>query len=183
MSYINASTEVNRVKLVLILATSVTKTDGVYTPAESDFIASASNADGSMVAANNGIVVPGLQDVTINNAAGSFRWKQMDQSGENVITTNSTNSISGNFVLDPTTFWGSGSGAAGKGIFGLSNERIEVGFLVAPSGVSDGQTVLMGTGFISSLAPTASADNPVWVSPVTLEVNGDYTTAVTTIAV
>lgn len=179
MAYINASSEVNRVKLVLILATDMAGA----TPVETDFIATASNTDGSMTPANNGILVPGLQDVTINNSNGSFRWKQMDQSGENVITTNATNSLSGNFVLDPTTFWGSGSGAAGEGVFGLSNNRIQVAFLVAPSGVTDGQTVLMGTGYISALAPTASADSPVWVSPITVEVNGDYYTAITAVAV
>lgn len=184
MAYINASSEVNRVKLVLIHASSVTVDgNGNYAPVEGDFILSAVNATGAMVADNDGILVPGLQDVTINNANGSFRWKQMDQSGENVITTNATNSLSGNFVLDPQTFWGTGgAGAAGDGIFKLSNNRIPVGFMVAPSGVSDGQTILMGTGYLSALAPTASADSPVWVSPITLEVNGDYFTAVTTIA-
>jgi hypothetical protein len=29
-----------------------------------------------------------------------------------------------------------------------------------------------GQGFISSLAPTASPDAPVWVTPMTLAVNG-----------
>jgi hypothetical protein len=39
----------------------------------------------------------------------------------------------------------------------------------------------MGNGFISALAPTTSADSPVWVSPITLEVNGDYITYKTTL--
>ena len=92
-----------------------------------------------------------------------------------VITTNATNSLSGNFVLDTLDFWGDGSGAlaADEGIFKLSNDRTQIAFLIAPSGVVD-QTVIMGTGFISALAPTVSADSPVWVSPITIEVNGDY---------
>lgn len=187
MAYINATTAVNRVKLLIIKASDATVTDGVITPIEGDFITAASNSTGSITTVANGaIVVPGLQDVTVNNSNGSFRWKQLDQSGENVITTNATNSLSGNFVLDPTTFWGDSSKTAGEanyeGIFKLSNDRTEVAFLIAPSGVTDGNTILMGTGFVSSLAPTVSADSPVWVSPITIEVNGDYRKAVAAVA-
>ena len=174
MAYINASSALTRVKLFLIKDADAT-TPG--TPVEADFMTAVSASTGAvtLTTANGPIVVPGLQDVTINNANGSFRWKQLDQSGENVITTNATNSLSGNFVLDPTTFWGTGGGslADDDGIFKLSNDRVQVAFLIAPEGVVD-KTVLMGTGFISALAPTVSADSPVWVSPITIEVNGDF---------
>jgi hypothetical protein len=174
MAYINASSALTRVKLFIIKDADAT-TPG--TPVEADFYTAVNATTGvvTLTSANGPIVVPGLQDVTINNANGSFRWKQLDQSGENVITTNATNSLSGNFVLDPLTFWGDGSGtlAADEGIFKLSNDRTQIAFLIAPEGVVD-KTVLMGTGFISALAPTVSADSPVWVSPITVEVNGDY---------
>ena len=174
MAYINASSALTRVKLFLIKDADAT-TPG--TPVEADFMTAVNATTGAvtLTTANGPIVVPGLQDVTINNANGSFRWKQLDQSGENVITTNATNSLSGNFVLDPTTFWGTGGGslADDDGIFKLSNDRTQVAFLIAPEGVID-KTVLMGTGFISALAPTVSADSPVWVSPITIEVNGDF---------
>lgn len=181
MAYINASTAVNRVKLVIIKASALAGA----TPAETDFYSAASNTTGAITTvANDAIVVPGLQDVTINNANGSFRWKQLDQSGENVITTNATNSLSGNFVLDPSTFFGAGAGtgAALDGIFKLSNNRTAVAFLMAPEGVTDGKRVFVGTGFISALAPTVSADSPVFVSPITIEVNGDYTVLTTAVA-
>jgi hypothetical protein len=174
MAYINASSALTRVKLFIIKNADAT-TPG--TPVEADFYTAVNASTGvvTLTTANGPIVVPGLQDVTINNANGSFRWKQLDQSGENVITTNATNSLSGNFVLDPLTFWGDGSGslAADEGIFKLSNDRTQIAFLIAPEGVID-KTVLMGTGFIGALAPTVSADSPVWVSPITIEVNGDY---------
>ena len=32
-----------------------------------------------------------------------------------------------------------------------------------------------GVGFITGLAPSVSADAPVWVSPFTITVDGDYT--------
>lgn len=184
MAYINATTAVNRVKLVIVKAADLATAGS---PIETDFYSAASNTTGNITTVANGaIVVPGLQDVTVNNANGSFRWKQLDQSGENVITTNATNSLSGNFVLDPLTFWGDSSKTAGEanyeGIFKLSNDRTEVAFLIAPSGITDGNAILLGTGFISALAPTVSADSPVWVSPITLEVNGDYTKSVAAVA-
>jgi hypothetical protein len=181
MAYINATTAVNRVKLVLIKASAMAGS----TPVETDFITAASNTTGLITTvAHDGIVVPGLQDVTINNSNGSFRWKQLDQSGENVITTNASNSLSGNFVLDPSTFFGSGTGggAGQDGIFKLSNDRTQVAFLIAPEGVTDGKKLFMGTGFISALAPKVSADSPVFVSPITIEVNGDYTLATAAVA-
>ncbi len=173
MAYINASSAVSRVKLVLIRAEDMAGA----TPVETDFYTAASNTTGAITTvANDAIVVPGLQDVTLNNSTGAFRWKQLDQAGENVITTNASNSLSGNFVLDPATFFGSGTGAgAGQdGIFKLSNDRVQVAFLLAPEGVTDGKKLFMGTGFVSALAPKVSADSPVWVSPITVEVNGDY---------
>jgi len=183
MAYINASSALTRVKLFIIKDADAT-TPG--TPVEADFYTAVDAGTGAitLTTANGPILVPGLQDVTINNANGSFRWKQLDQSGENVITTNSTNSLSGNFVLDPNTFWGTGGGALADddGIFKLSNDRTAIAFLIAPEGVID-KNVLMGTGFISALAPTVSADSPVWVSPLTIEVNGDYIKYTSTLAV
>ena len=132
MAYINASSAVNRVKLVLIHQADMAGS----TPVETDFYTAASNTTGAITTvAHDAIVVPGLQDVTINNANGSFRWKQLDQSGENVITTNATNSLSGNFVLDPNTFFGSGTGggAGQDGIFKLSNDRVAVNHNVIPN--------------------------------------------------
>ncbi|CAB4158702.1 hypothetical protein UFOVP700_26 [uncultured Caudovirales phage] len=183
MAYINASSALTRVKLFIIKDADAT-TPG--SPVEADFMTAVSASTGAitLTTSNGPIVVPGLQDVTINNANGSFRWKQLDQGGENVITTNATNSLSGNFVLDPATFWGAGAGAlaTNDGIFKLSNDRTQVAFLIAPEGVVD-KTVLLGTGFISALAPTVSADSPVWVSPITIEVNGDFIKFNSTLAV
>jgi hypothetical protein len=181
MAYINASTAVNRVKLVIIKMADIAGS----TPTESDFYSAASNSTGAITTvANDAITVPGLQDITINNSNGSFRWKQLDQSGESVITTNATNTLSGNFVLDPTTFFGDGTagGAGQDGIFKLSNDRTQVAFLMAPEGVTAGKKLFIGNGFISALAPTVSADSPVFVSPLTLEVNGDYTLVTAAIA-
>jgi len=44
---------------------------------------------------------------------------------------------------------------------------------------SDGSAgkYLEGNGYVTGLAPTVSADEPVWVSPVTISITGDYTVA------
>jgi hypothetical protein len=178
MAYINATTQQNWVKLVLI------KWDGTATESltSTNFYTAVDSGTGALTLATGAIELTGLQDVTINNANGSFRWKTLSQQGENVITTVSTNSVSGNFVLDPTLFFGTTPGTnttiATGGVFGYSNSRIQVAFMVAPSGATTGQTpdnyLIMGNGFISALAPKVSADSPVWVSPITIEVNGNY---------
>lgn len=182
MAYINATTKQNWVKLVLVKYDAASHTQDQLTA--SDFY-TAVGADGELALAPGAIELTGLQDVTINNSNGSFRWKSLSQEGENVITTVSTNSLSGNFVLDPTLFFGTTgatTSAVTAGVFGLSNKRIQVAFMIAPSGAVTAQTpdnyLLMGNGFISSLAPKVSADSPVWVSPITVEVNGDYKLAV-----
>lgn len=181
MAYINATTQQNWVKLVLIKYDSTAHS----TLTGSDFYSAVDAGTGALTLVSGAIELTGLQDVTINNANGSFRWKTLSQQGENVITTVSTNSISGNFVLDPTLFFGTTPGTnttiVTGGIFGYSNSRTQVAFMIAPSGATTAQTpdnyLIMGTGFISALAPKVSADSPVWVSPLTVEVNGDYTLA------
>lgn len=178
MAYINATTTVNRVKLVLVKYDATAHA----TLEKADFFSAANATTGELTLAAGAIELTGLQDVTINNANGSFRFKTLSQSGENVITTVSTNSLSGNFVLDSTLFFGTTGAtttAITAGIFGLSNTRTQVAFMIAPSGAAAGATpdnyLIMGNGFVSSLAPKVSADSPIWVSPLTIEVNGDYT--------
>jgi hypothetical protein len=85
-----------------------------------------------------------------------------------------------NIVLDQTTFFGTGSGtpvAINKGIFGLSKDKQLVEFQLYLGDTSAGGAgkTLGGFGYITGLALTASADAPVWVSPVTLTISGDYT--------
>lgn len=181
MAYINATTAVNRVKLVLVKYDATAHA----TLSASDFYSAVDSTTGALTLVSGAIELTGLQDVTINNANGSFRWKQLDKAGESVITTVSTNSLSGNFVLDPTLFFGTTGAtttAVTAGLFGLSNSRTQVAFMIAPSGAATGATpdnyLIMGNGFVSSLAPKVSADSPVWVSPVTVECNGDYTVEV-----
>ena len=127
----------------------------------------------SISTTSSGYIVPALQDVTINNAAGVFNWTQLDVFSQLAVSTPATNSVSANLVLDSTTFFtGSGSTA---GLFDLSNDATEVQFRVYFNGRGVGAKYVSGSGYITNLAPTVNPTAPVWVSPITISVNGDLT--------
>lgn len=165
MSYINAATAGNFVKVLI-------RVNAGTAPSFSDFYASGAVTSGTLD-------VPALQDITIDNKPAVYRWQQLDSSSDHVVTAPTVNALTANFVLDPATFFGSGSGstATGKGILNLSNDKIRLDFLVAFSGLTDtgNDHYVMGSGYFSNLSPTIKANQPVWVSPLTVEVDGAYT--------
>jgi hypothetical protein len=137
--------------------------------------------------------VPALQDVTVNAANDVFTWSQLDSSAKLQVATTSTNSISMNVVVDPATFFGtsltaaSTGTAAEQGLLGFSRNKTKIAFALRfLDSVPDGTTTttndrwIKGQGYITGLAPTVSADAPVWVTPVTITVTGEYLVAATT---
>ena len=130
---------------------------------------------------DSGTTIPALQDVTVNNANDVFTWTQLDSGSKQQIATTATNSLGMNLVLEQTTFFGDATAAANTaalaGIFGLSKDKTKVSFslyLGDTDGGSTGKTI-SGDGYITGLAPTVSADAPVWVTPITVTVDGEYT--------
>lgn len=131
------------------------------------------------------LTVPALQDVTINAANDVFTWSQLDSTAKKQVATTSTNSISMNLVVDPDSFFGTVLAAAQtgtvaeQGLLGLSRNKTLVTFSLKfqEGGASD--KFIKGTGYITGLAPTVSADAPVWVTPVTITVTGEYTSSAT----
>jgi hypothetical protein len=126
------------------------------------------------------LTVPAIQDITVNNANDVFTWTQLDSGSKLQVATTATNDLSLNLVLDQTVFFGTGAGAdvaVNKGIFGLSKEKTLVHFSLYMGDTSTGGAgkTLAGNGYVTGLAPTVSADSPVWVGPVTITVTGDYT--------
>ncbi len=129
-----------------------------------------------------------LQDVTITASTGVFSWADFCSLDMNKLPTPADNEISMNVVIDPETYFGNGSAATGsaanEGMAGLSQNKIPVQFLVVwnnndvaniiDGGLSNitGAAWSSGEGFITSLAPTASPEAPVWVTPCTIAVNG-----------
>lgn len=135
------------------------------------------------VVGDTGLDVPAMQDVTINNANDVFTWSQLNSGSKFQIATTATNSLSMNIVLDQTAFFGDTSADANTaerlGIFGLSRDKAKVSFELFLGNEDDGGAgkTISGEGYVTGLAPTVSADSPVWVSPITITVTGDYTVA------
>ena len=131
------------------------------------------------------LTVPALQDLTINAANDVFTWDQLDSTAKKQIATTSTNSISMNLVVDPDSFFGTTLASvqtdtvAAQGLLGLSRNKTLVTFVLKfqEGGASD--KFIKGTGYITGLAPTVSAAAPVWVSPITITVTGEYTVSAT----
>lgn len=129
---------------------------------------------------DTGYFLPALQDITLNAANDVFTWTQLDTASKLQIATTATNSLAMNLVLDQDAFFGKSSATAGsaekKGVFGLSSDKDLVKFTLFLGKTSTGAAgkTVTGEGYITGLAPTVSADSPVWVSPITLTVTGDY---------
>lgn len=165
MAYINAATSGNFVRL-LITTTISGSLD------QADFITSGVPSAGVLD-------VPALQDINLTNAPATFRWRQLDSLSENVVTTVSTNTVAGNLVLDPATFFGTtgpaGTTAAALGLFNLANNKTLIYFMICMNGTSSTDRAFLGQGYITNLAPSVSADSPVFVSSFTIEVDGNFT--------
>lgn len=128
--------------------------------------------------AAGGMEVPFIQDITVNASTGVTRYKTLDSSSEKAFTTPSTNQITLNALVDEDVFFGSANttnSIANDGLFGTSNSKNTVFFSVAFEGTGSGGTKITGSGFISGLAPNASMDQAVFITPVTIEVDGDLT--------
>lgn len=127
------------------------------------------------------LVLPALQDITVNNSNDVFTWTQLDTGSKLQIATTATNSLAMNLVLDKTYFFGNSAATPNSapqlGVFGLSKNKTLVNFTLYMGDDSLGNTgpTISGNAYVTGLAPTVSADAPVWVSPVTLTVTGEYT--------
>lgn len=133
----------------------------------------------NILAEANTITLSNLQDITVTNNQGSFRYQTLDTQSEKVVLTVATNSIGLNLVVDEVQFFGDGANAStliNEGLFGTSNGKTEIDFRVYFEGDSiSGNKYISGSGFITGLAPTVNPGAPLWVTPVTIEVNGDLT--------
>ena len=127
----------------------------------------------------NAISVPFLQDITVTNSTGVYSYTTFSDVDMRKLSTPADNEISTNVVLDSETYFGNSSATTGTAAYyGLSDISINkrpVYFEVYYSGNATGAYFTSGAGFITSLAPTTSPDAPVWVSPLTVAVDGSLT--------
>jgi hypothetical protein len=61
---------------------------------------------------------------------------------------------------------------ANNGILESSIKKDQIKFRVDLGGTT--AKTIEGEGYITGLAPTTSADSPVWISPITITVTGEY---------
>ena len=136
-------------------------------------------------AGTNGLVIPLMQDVTVNASPGIVRYSVLDNASSKAFTTVNENSISGNMLLDEDTFFGPAAAGglntiADDGLFKTSTDKTEIFFSIAFQGSDVGDHYISGQGFISGLAPTASMDAAIWLTPIEIVVNGELTKALAT---
>ena len=128
------------------------------------------------------LVVPFGQDITVNATPGTVRYSTLDSTSSSAFTTVNENGLSLNLLVDETVMFGAGSNvnlAVQDGLFGVSKNKQEISFSVSFTGTgTTGDIFLSGRGFIGGLAPTASIDGAVWLSPVEIIVNGELTKTV-----
>lgn len=140
---------------------------------------------GTLTLGGSPLTVPALQDITVNAANDIFTWTQLDSTAKKQVATTSTNSVAMNLVCDDASFFGTILSAAQtgtvaeQGILGLSRNKTLVTFSLKMMENGAADRFLKGQGYITGVAPKISADQPVWVSPVTITVTGEYTVSAT----
>ena len=125
----------------------------------------------------NGMQVPFVQDITVNATPGTVRYSTLDSTSSSAFTTVNENSISLNVLVDEAVMFGSSNttnSVAKNGLLPTSIAKTEVFFSVSVTGSGTaGDINLNGKGFIGGLAPSASIDGAVWLSPMEIIVNGE----------
>jgi hypothetical protein len=138
-------------------------------------------ADTFDVVPANVVTVPFMQDITVNNSTGTFRFKTLASGSESVVTTPATNQLSLNAIVDDAVFFGEGAVNGSlviNGVLGTSKNKTKIGFRAYFDGTDAGSRYMEGVGFISGLAPTVNPDSPLWITPISVEVDGDFTSTV-----
>jgi len=127
------------------------------------------------------LVIPFVQDVTITNSTGVYSYTTFADADTRKLSTPADNEISMNVVIDDMAYFGNATATANSaayyGIATLSTSKVAVDFTIYWAGQTVGSTdrITTGSGFISGLAPTTSPDAPVWITPVTIAVDGGLT--------
>ena len=127
----------------------------------------------------DGLVVPLRQDLTISATPGTVRYSTLDSSSSSAFTTVNENEVSFNMLVDEAVMFGTGGSTANdiadNGLFTTSKNKTQINFSVAFEGADSTDHYWEGVGFIGGLAPTASIEGAVWLSPGSIIVNGELT--------
>jgi hypothetical protein len=137
------------------------------------------------VTGDTGLTIPFIQDLTITNSTGVYSYTTFTDIDTRKLSTPADNEVSTNVVIDDVAYFGDSAETAGTaanlGISSLSVNKTPITFTIYWAGQTAGTTdrITTGSGFITSLAPTTSPDAPVWVTPLTIAVDGTMTTSTT----
>ena len=127
----------------------------------------------------DGLEIPLLQDLTISATPSTVRYSTLDSTSSSAFTTTNENEVSFNMLVDEATMFGTGGSTANSiaddGLFNTSKNKTQIHFSVAFEGKASTDHYWEGVGFIGGLAPTASMDGAVWISPGSIIVNGELT--------
>jgi len=125
------------------------------------------------------ITVPFVQDLTITNSTGVYSYTTFSDVDMRKLSTPADNEASTNVVVDSLAYFGNSAAVANSapflGIASLSTNKNTIDFQIYWNGTDANAYYYEGTGFITSLAPTTSPDAPVWVTPLTIAVDGAFT--------
>jgi len=132
--------------------------------------------------ANAALSIVCLQDITITNSTGVYSYTTFCTPDMNKLSTPADNEISVNMVLDGEVYFGNAAATANSatnlGVSDISINKVPVSFKVYYNGTANGAFYTEGVGFVTSLAPTVSPEAPVWISPLTIAVDGSLTNGV-----
>lgn len=127
------------------------------------------------------ITVPFVQDLTITNSTGVYSYTTFSDVDMRKLSTPADNEASTNVVVDNLAYFGNSAATANSapflGIASLSTNKDNLDFEIYWNGTAANAYFYSGSGFITSLAPTTSPDAPVWVTPLTIAVDGTFTVA------
>ena len=138
-------------------------------------------ANGIFANTANCLSVTCLQDVTLTNSTGIYSWTDFCSGDVNKVSTPADNEVATNIVIDDEVYFGNSSAGTGTaknlGVAGISETKTQIQWkLVWDNSDANGNVsnsyFTSGVGFVSSLAPTVSPEAPVWVTPMSIAVNG-----------
>jgi hypothetical protein len=125
------------------------------------------------------ITVPFVQDLTITNSTGVYSYTTFSDVDTRKLSTPADNEASTNIIVDDIAYFGSSAETPNTapflGIASLSTNKNTLDFEIYWNGSSANAYFYSGSGFITSLAPTTSPEAPVWVTPLTIAVDGSFT--------
>jgi hypothetical protein len=130
------------------------------------------------------IIVPYVQNITVNSSTGIYSYTTFCDDTRK-LSTIQDNSLSTNIVLDDTTWFGTAypatpallTSAQACGLQYIQANNLIIGFKMYwddHDGVGSGAKFKQGVGWITTVNPTVTPEQPLWISPFEIAVDGAF---------